>query len=831
MKIILKGLIISLFLAASLAYGQGNDEHTVLLLHFNGASGATSFIDDSLAGHHSVAANGNAQIDTAQSKFGGASGLFDGSGDYLTAADSGDWNFGSGDWTIEMWVRFPSANPIAMSLFDQYVDATHEVWVYIDSGGQFNFRDSSGQGYFYTSGVPTINADTWYHLAFVRNGATPYIFLDGVSQAVTVYTALGTLNDVAARMVIGARDTATPGVFFNGWIDELRISKGIARWTSNFTPPTAEYNEVVIIDPGLPYPRIANVYLLGSIDPANHDALAKYDLVVLGSIWTEAELRELRLRNPDIKIMMYVIAYALPASPGGSDPWLLENYNYANSYQSWWYNTAVPPQPASDWDGTQMVNITRFAPSGPLGSWRQYFINRLQDLVAARPTLDGIFFDNFWQQISWEQGVLQLDSNRDGIMDTDSELDTYWQEALTDIASQTKSLFDVAEPGRLQPLSIMGNGAGQYETWLNGSMFEHFPWISGMNEFGNPHNYVWNYLMSRIPGGYLTAPFRSDPYRTMIIAAEWDRAVPSGEPVRSADFERHKRFTLVSTLMGDGYYALDGARNGSSHSDLWWEPEYDHAGRQRGYLGYPKGPMYRVANPTGPEIINNGSFSEGLNNWQTQWYNGSSGTVDIDNAEFRSGPASLRMNVIAVPPTAYLKITQSPVNVIYNTAYTLSFWARSSINQEILLHLYSASCPGYRCLNDTRYNLTNEWTHYETSFTSTGTAASGLDFFVSNPGTVWIDDISLREGDSSFYRRDFDNGLVLLNYTDTAQSISLGANYRRLNIAGSDVWDGALISSETVPPYDARILLKANQPPGRKIKQEVSEIDLNGGGF
>src|SRR3989338_6560503 len=319
---------------------------------------------------------------------------------------------------------------------------------------------------------------------------------------------------------------------------------------------------------GQPYPRIANYYLLGSVDPADYDDLAKYDLVVVGTIWTEEQLNELRLRNPNIKILMYVCAYALPASPYQANTWETENYNYANDNNLWWRNWRGFI--ANDWPGTQMVNVTSVAPrQGPQGTWRQYIINRVQDLVRARPSLDGIFFDNFWQQISWAQGNLQLDSNEDGIMDTNSILDNWWQEAMTDIASQTRSLFDLAEPGRLQPLSIMGNSAGQYETWLNGSMYEHFPWISGMGgEFGNPHNYVWNYIMSRVPSGYLVAPFREDPYRTMIIAAEWDRAVPSGEPVRNADFERHKRFTLVSALMGDGYYALDGERDGGGHGDL-----------------------------------------------------------------------------------------------------------------------------------------------------------------------------------------------------------------------------------------------------------------------
>ena len=85
--------------------GAGGGAQTVLLLHCDGTDGATTFTDSSDTSH-TVTANGNAQIDTDQSKFGGASGLFDGTGDYLSIPDSADWDFGTGDWTIDFLIRF-----------------------------------------------------------------------------------------------------------------------------------------------------------------------------------------------------------------------------------------------------------------------------------------------------------------------------------------------------------------------------------------------------------------------------------------------------------------------------------------------------------------------------------------------------------------------------------------------------------------------------------------------------------------------------------------------------------------------------------------------------
>lgn len=79
-----------------------DDSYTVSLLHMNGVDGSTTFTDES---GKSWTAKGNAQIDTAGSRFGGASALFDGSGDYMELPDHEDFNVGSGDFTVDFWFR------------------------------------------------------------------------------------------------------------------------------------------------------------------------------------------------------------------------------------------------------------------------------------------------------------------------------------------------------------------------------------------------------------------------------------------------------------------------------------------------------------------------------------------------------------------------------------------------------------------------------------------------------------------------------------------------------------------------------------------------------
>jgi hypothetical protein len=89
----------------------------------------------------------------------------------------------------------------------------------------------------------TMSTGTWYHIQVVRSGSTPYLFVDGTSVAVSVTTGFGNLSDISGVLSIGRLD-ASNGAYVNGWVDEVRISKGIARNTGDFTIPTAEYDSI-----------------------------------------------------------------------------------------------------------------------------------------------------------------------------------------------------------------------------------------------------------------------------------------------------------------------------------------------------------------------------------------------------------------------------------------------------------------------------------------------------------------------------------------------------------------------------------------------------------
>jgi hypothetical protein len=110
--------------------------------------------------------------------------------------------------------------------------------------GHISFYAISGGVYKASYATPAwAPGSNWHHIAIVRDGSNFYIFIDGISQSLTVYTAIdgNTMPDVAAELRLGNTGGSGSYYYLNGWLDEYRISKGIARWTANFTPPANEY--------------------------------------------------------------------------------------------------------------------------------------------------------------------------------------------------------------------------------------------------------------------------------------------------------------------------------------------------------------------------------------------------------------------------------------------------------------------------------------------------------------------------------------------------------------------------------------------------------------
>jgi hypothetical protein len=217
-------------------------DNVSLLLHGDGTNGSTTITDSSLT-PKTVTAVGNAQISTAQSKFGGASIAFDGTGDYLEAPHSNDYNFGSGDFTIEFWLwtgQTSAGTPVGHRSGG---GANNTNWLLQTNlvANKISLFLSDGTNYQVNGLVSTssINNSQWRHIAASRSGSTIRLFIDGVVENTATWA--GSISSTSRVLQVGY-DAAVS--FLNGYIDDLRITKGVARYTSNFTPPTESFPDL-----------------------------------------------------------------------------------------------------------------------------------------------------------------------------------------------------------------------------------------------------------------------------------------------------------------------------------------------------------------------------------------------------------------------------------------------------------------------------------------------------------------------------------------------------------------------------------------------------------
>jgi len=216
------------------------DAFTKLLLHCDGDNESTSFPDAS-ASEHVVTAVGTAQVSTAQKKFGTGSASFDGNSDYLTIPDSDDWFLGTNDFTIDFWVKM-NANQEG-GFFGQYENANNYSGCKYNGNTIFFYGRDSGVNRIYVTCPWTYSTD-WTHFALVRSGTGTNdlkIYINGEYVTTTLIAGAwdGAFSNIISPFYVGT--WLSVGEYLNGYIDEFRISKGVARWTANFTPPTEAY--------------------------------------------------------------------------------------------------------------------------------------------------------------------------------------------------------------------------------------------------------------------------------------------------------------------------------------------------------------------------------------------------------------------------------------------------------------------------------------------------------------------------------------------------------------------------------------------------------------
>lgn len=215
------------------------------LLHCNGTDGSTSFVDE--IGGLTGTVSGNAQVDTGQSQFGGASAQFDGSGDLLSFALTSAINLSAEfQFTLQLWVRVDatvSANGVILTFASGTGLYPCQFW-YEHSTGKLGIRgfttDSSAWGW---QTAAAVTKGQWYHMLLMRQGQRVRGAVDGAIIG-TASVSNGLPLFASTSLSIGANSNLTAP--FKGWIDEIAIDNGwstLGAGGGAFTPPTAEFTD------------------------------------------------------------------------------------------------------------------------------------------------------------------------------------------------------------------------------------------------------------------------------------------------------------------------------------------------------------------------------------------------------------------------------------------------------------------------------------------------------------------------------------------------------------------------------------------------------------
>ena len=216
------------------------DSYTKLLLHFE------NNVNDIATGK--IVTNNNVTFDNTDPKF-NSYGIFNGTTSYLSIPASDDFYFGTDNFTIDFWIKFSDLTTWSFGdIIHQYNESDTDYWHIGFEGIEpglskltLTFAYAS-VGSIYISYFKNFSfiVNTWYHICFERIGTTAKLFINGISQTLTESAAFGTqdVGNVDGNLATGDNIHSN---YFKGNLDELRISKGIVRWTENFTPPTKPY--------------------------------------------------------------------------------------------------------------------------------------------------------------------------------------------------------------------------------------------------------------------------------------------------------------------------------------------------------------------------------------------------------------------------------------------------------------------------------------------------------------------------------------------------------------------------------------------------------------
>ncbi len=560
----------------------------------------------------------------------------------------------------------------------------------------------------------------------------------------------------------------------------------------------------------------------GSMDTTAVAAVARYDVITLDvnpvAPYHPELLAELRRRNPDIRILGYVLGHDIW---GAADADSLVHFptryrRLVRDLGGFLFNSVT----AAHYPGAN-VNLAKRD-----GSGRFVVAEGLADLfhnaVVSSGLWDGVFIDVYCRTIAWSQGASQqLDFVRAGYPSL-AAFESAWSAGSDTLANRLRRL---SGPGPV----LCGNCAqGAHTAVFQGWMRENFPYQGGGDWYRN---------MLDDPYGYFAdeRDFLSPSHNWIFTAMNGGiGAQYSGENARRV------RFGLGSASLGEGFATFGPSDRVATTAPYhaYWYDEYavdrlsgnsSAALSHTGWLGASLGPAHQMIwAGTNPDAVGNPGFEvSATTGWDfvTIAPAVATRTRVIGNAPV--GSAALHVSIAATGAQDYSVHLATPgsLTVVAGGSYAVTFWARAVPTREVQV---IASRPGGGNVASRTLTIGPEWKQHQVILTPSLSVQSSLQLYLARGGAgdIWFDDVHFQQGATNLYRRDFEHGIVLVNPASQPLQVPLGRDYRRIRgTVSPGINDGALVQSVTVAAQDALFLIEAvadTIPPAAVTDMEVT---------
>ena len=544
----------------------------------------------------------------------------------------------------------------------------------------------------------------------------------------------------------------------------------------------------------------------GSLDLTTIDAVSRYHEVIIDaspiSEYHHEIAQALRQRNPNIKLLAYVLGHQI---------WQVMNSDSLVHYPTRYYRlvrdlNGFLYNKGGTWFSIANVNLAKRDSTG-----RFVVAEGIADLwkssIFDSGMWDGIFIDVYCADLQWAQSQFDsIDVVRAGYPDWPS-FAAAWSAATDTLANRLRREVG---PGYI----LVGNCVpGHHTAVFNGWMFENFPLQNGGT--------WWDNMLKPYGGYFSDDSLYCAPQQNYLFSAV---AGPYNYDTNNC---RKVRFGLGSAALGKGFGVFGPSSRiwtDAPSYQQWWYDEYavDRSTgaastllQDVGWLGAPRssaGQMIWVG--TYPDASVNPGFDVNTLGWTLYSGFGAVGALSRDTTTKAVGTASGRV-AITTPGTVdwYVSLTTTGTIAVANgSTYSATFWARASTPRSIIVAAAKTTSGAW----DARtVQIGTTWQRYQVTLIPNGTGTATLQFQVArDAGSIWFDDVHFQLGLTSIWRRDFDNGIVLVNPGLLPLTVPLGGTFR--TIAGVHdplVNTGQTGTTFTVNGNDALFLLRSASRP------------------